>query len=169
MHRSFTSYWRPGHRSTLVYAGVLTTVYWAFRLSAGPLALMAVGWSGEWIPVVAAQLLLVSFVLPFVPTPGGGGVRELGLAALLSGYVPEGQLLSGLIVYTGLSHWLPLIASAFFAGHELWRETFRGGEREGADWEGHTETPVRSPARRRTPRFYNGEGRCWDEQRPSRL
>jgi glycosyltransferase 2 family protein len=151
MHRSFTSYWRPGHRSTLVYAGVLTTVYWAFRLSAGPLALMAVGWSGEWIPVVAAQLLLVSFVLPFVPTPGGGGVRELGLAALLSGYVPEGQLLSGLIVYTGLSHWLPLIASAFFAGHELWRETFRGGEREGADWEGHTETPVRSPARRRTP------------------
>ena len=151
VRRSFASYWRPGQRATLIYAVALTTVYWAFRLSAGPLALMAVGWSGYWIPVVVAQLLLVSFVLPLVPTPGGGGVRELGLAALLLGYVPEGKLLSGLIVYTGLTHWLPLITSAFFAGHELWRGIFRGGARKAADWEGHAETPVPSPARRRTP------------------
>jgi uncharacterized protein (TIRG00374 family) len=121
MHRSFASYRRPGHRATLLYAIALTTVYWAFRLSAGPLALMTVGWSGDWLPVLVAQLLLVSLVLPFAPTPGGSGARELGLVALLSGYVPEGQLLSALIVYTALSHWLPLIASAFFAGHELWR------------------------------------------------
>jgi uncharacterized protein (TIRG00374 family) len=141
MHRSFASYWRPGHRATLVYAVALTVVYWALRLSAGPLALMAVGWSGDWLPVVVAHLLLVSFVLPFAPTPGGGGARELGLAALLSGYVPEGQLLSGLIVHTALSHWLPLIAGSFFAGHELWRGTFRrGGSYAG--------TPI--PARRRT-------------------
>ena len=132
--RSFDSYWRPGQRATLVYAIALTTVYWVFRLTAGPLALMAVGWSGYWIPVVAAQLLLVSFVLPLVPTPGGGGVRELGMATLLSGHVPEGQLLGGLLVYTALSHWLPLIASAFFAGYELWRGIFRA------------ETPIASPA-----------------------
>ncbi len=125
MRRSYASYWRPGHRATLLYAVALTTVYWALRLSAGPLALMAVGWSGGWIPVVVAQLLLVSFVLPFAPTPGGGGARELGLAVLLSGYVPEGQLLSGLIVHTALSHWLPLAAGAFFAGHQLWRGIFR--------------------------------------------
>jgi uncharacterized protein (TIRG00374 family) len=151
VRRSFASYWHPGHRGTLVYAIALTTVYWALRLSAGPLALMAVGWSAEWIPVVVAQLLLVSFVLPLVPTPGGGGVRELGLAALLSGYVPEGQLLSGLIVYTGLSHWLPLIASAFFAGHELWRGVFHGGGRKATDWDGPAGTPVPSPVRPRTP------------------
>jgi uncharacterized protein (TIRG00374 family) len=150
MHRNFTSYWRPGHRATLVYAVGLTVVYWALRLCAGPLALMVVGWSGDWIPVVVAQLLLVSFILPLVPTPGGGGVRELGLAALLSSYVPEGQLLSGLIVYTALSHWLPLIASAFFAGHELWRGVFRGGGRKAAVREGHAETPIPSPTRRRT-------------------
>ena len=137
--RSFASYWRPGHRATLVYAVALTTVYWALRLTAGPLALMAVGWSGDWIPVLAAQLLLVSFVLPLVPTPGGGGVRELGLATLLSGHVPEGQLLGGLIVYAALSHWLPLIASAFFAGHELWRGMFRAGR------------PIAPPSRRRAP------------------
>jgi glycosyltransferase 2 family protein len=150
VRRSFTSYSHLGHRAILVYATALTIVYWAFHLSAGPLALMAVGWSGDWIPVVVAQLLLVSFVLPLVPTPGGSGVREVGLAALLSSYVPEGKLLSGLIVYTGLSHWLPLIASAFFAGHELWRGVFRGGGRKAADREGHAATRVPSPTRRRT-------------------
>src|SRR5829696_6101386 len=150
MHRSFASYWRPGHRATLLYAIALTTVYWVLRLSAGPLALMAVGWSGDWIPVVVAHLLLVSFVLPFAPTPGGSGARELGLAALLSGYVPEGQLLSGLIVHTALSHWLPLIASAFFAGHELWRRIFhRGGGRNATDREGYAQTPAPSLARHR--------------------
>jgi hypothetical protein len=41
--------------------------------------------------------------------------------------VPEEQLLSGLIFYTALSHWLPLIASAFFAAHEFSRGVFGGG------------------------------------------
>ena len=128
--RSFASYWRPGHRATLAYAVALAVVYWGFRLSAGPLALMAVGWSGDWLPVVGAQLLLASFVLPFVPTPGGGGARELGLAALLSGYVPGGQLLSGIVVHTAVTHWLPLIAGAFFAGQELRRRNVLSGNQE---------------------------------------
>jgi uncharacterized protein (TIRG00374 family) len=131
VHRSFTSYWRPGHRATLFYAVGLTVVYWALRLSAGPLALMAAGWSGDWLPVVVAQLLLVSFVLPFAPTPGGSGARELGWVALLSGHVPEGQLLSGLSIYTALSHWLPLIVGAFFAGRQLWQWLARHGEAKG--------------------------------------
>jgi glycosyltransferase 2 family protein len=144
MHRSFASYWRPGHRATLLYAVALTTVYWVLRLSVGPMALMAVGWSGDWLPIVAAQLLLASFILPFTPTPGGGGVRELGLAALLSGYVPEGQLLSGLVVYTALSHWLPLIASASFAGHELRRGLFRRKVGKVVGREGHAEATAQA-------------------------
>jgi glycosyltransferase 2 family protein len=136
MHRSFASYWRRGHRATLVWALALTVAYWALRLCAGPLALMAVGWSGDWVPVVVAQLLLVSFVLPLAPTPGGSGARELGLGVLLSTHVPEGQLLSGLIVYSGLTHWLPVTVAAFFAGHELWRGAFRPRPRKAAGWEG---------------------------------
>jgi uncharacterized protein (TIRG00374 family) len=118
MHRSFASYWRRGHRTTLVWAVALAVLYWALRLCAGPLALMAVGWSGDWGPVVVAQLFLVSFVLPLVPTPGGSGARELGLAVLLSPHVPQEHLLSGIIVYTGLTHWMPVIVAAFFAGHQ---------------------------------------------------
>jgi glycosyltransferase 2 family protein len=147
VRRSFASYWRLGQRATLVYALALTTAYWVFRLTAGPLAFTAVGWSGDWIPVIVAQLLLVSFVLPLVPTPGGGGVRELGMMALLSGHMLEGQLLSGLVVYSVISHWLPLMVAAFFAGHELWRGIISGGGWKAARRRGHAETPAPSPAR----------------------
>ena len=127
MRGSFATYSRPGHRTTLLYALALAIVYWALRLCVAPLAFMAAGWSGEWLPVVVAQVLLASFVLPFAPTPGGGGARELGLAVLLSGYVAQGQLLSGLVFHTALSHWLPLVVSAFFIGHELRRRGVPSG------------------------------------------
>jgi len=121
MRRSLALFWRRGYRATLIYSGALTIVYWAFRLSLGPLALTAAGWSGDWIPVVVAQLLLFSLVLPLVPTPGGSGAREFGFAALLTAYVPEEQLLSGTIVYAGLAYCLPVIVGAFFAGRQLWQ------------------------------------------------
>ena len=123
MQRSLALLRHPGYRATLIYGGALTIVYWAFRLSLGPLALMAAGWSGDWLPVFVAQLLLFSLVLPLAPTPGGSGVRELGFAALMTAYVPEGQLLSGTIVYTGLTHYLPVIVGAFFFGRQLWKES----------------------------------------------
>jgi uncharacterized protein (TIRG00374 family) len=151
MRGSFASYWRPGCRATLIYAVALTVAYWALRLCAGPLALMAVGWSGDWIPVVVAQLLLVSFILPLAPTPGGSGARELGLGVLLSTHVPEGQLLSGLIVYSGLTHWLPVTVAAFFVGHELWRGSYRGGGGKATDREDLAGTPAPASARPRTP------------------
>jgi uncharacterized protein (TIRG00374 family) len=125
VRRSVASYRRRGHREILACAVALTVVYWALRLSCGPLALMAVGWSGDWAPVVLAQLLLASVILPLAPTPGGSGARELGLAALLSSHVPEGQLLSGIVVYTILTYYLPVSAGALLAGRQLWQEIFR--------------------------------------------
>jgi glycosyltransferase 2 family protein len=151
VRRGIDSYWRRGDRTTVAYAAALTIVYWAFRLSCGPLALMAVGWSGDWIPVILAQLLLASLILPLAPTPGGSGARELGLAALLSAHVPEGQLLSGIVVYTGLTYYLPVVVGASFAGRQLWREVFRRGEgRKAALRRGHPATSTPAPAHRRT-------------------
>ena len=148
---NFASYWGRGHRTTLVYAVALTILYWAFRLSSGPLALMAVGWSGGWTSVIVAQLLLASLILPLAPTPGGSGARELGLAALLSAHVPEAQLSSGIVVYTGLTYCLPLAVGALFAGRQLWREIFlRGKTWKVADQRGPGEAPTPAPARRRT-------------------
>ena len=155
VRRSVASYWRRGHREILVCAVALTVVYWAFRLSCGPLALMAVGWSGDWAPVVLAQLLLASVIVPLSPTPGGSGARELGLAALLSPHVPEGQLLSGIVVYTSLTYYLPVAVGALFAGGQLWRGILRRdvtSRREPGTWR-HDET---SPGRDRVLR----EGRA---------
>ena len=151
MRRSVVSY--RGHRESLAYAAALTIVYWAFRLCCGPLALMAVGWSGGWTPVIVAQLLLASFVLPLAPTPGGSGARELGLAALLSAHVPEGQLLSGIVVYSGLTYYLPVVVGALFAGRQLWLQVFpfKGG-RPHIGERGLRRRPTVVPAR-----SYNGD------------
>jgi uncharacterized protein (TIRG00374 family) len=141
VRKSIDSYWRQGYRTTVAYVVALTVVYWAFRLSSGPLALMAVGWSGDWVPVILAQLLLASVILPLAPTPGGSGARELGLAALLSAHVPEEHLLSGIVVYTGLTYYLPVVVGASFAGRQLWREIFHRGEgRKAAHRRGRPET-----------------------------
>jgi uncharacterized protein (TIRG00374 family) len=141
VRKSIDSYWRQGYRTTVAYAVALTVVYWAFRLSSGPLALMAVGWSGDWVPVILAQLLLASVILPLAPTPGGSGARELGLAALLPAHVPEEHLLSGIVVYTGLTYYLPVVVGASFAGRQLWREIFHRGEgRKAAHRRGRPET-----------------------------
>lgn len=119
MLRSLDFYRRREQRATLVRAVVLTPVYWVFRLSCAPLALMAVGWSGEWMPVIMAQVLLNGVILPFVPTPGGSGTRELVFVSLLSAHIPDGQLLGGLVLYTGLTYALPAIVGAFFFGEKL--------------------------------------------------
>jgi uncharacterized protein (TIRG00374 family) len=146
VRRSVASYWRRGHREILVFAVALTVVYWAFRLSCGPLALMAVGWSGDLAPVVLAQLLLASVIVPLSPTPGGSGARELGLAALLSPHVPEGQLLSGIVIYTGLTYYLPVAVGALFAGGQLWRGILRRdvtSRREPGTWRHDEASPGR--------------------------
>jgi uncharacterized protein (TIRG00374 family) len=150
VRRSVASY--QGHRKSLAYAAALTIVYWAFRLCCGPLALMAVGWSGGWTPVIVAQLLLASFVLPLAPTPGGSGARELGLAALLSAHVPEGQLLSGIVVYSGLTYYLPVVVGALFAGSQLWLRRFSLKGRPHIGERGSRRRPTVVPAR-----SYNGD------------
>ncbi len=168
MHKSLALFWLRGHRATLIYGGALTVVYWAFRLSLGPLALMAAGWSGDWIPVVVAQLLLFSLVLPIAPTPGGSGAREFGFAALLTAYVPEEQLLSGTIIYTGLAHYLPVIIGAFYAGRELWQgpTAMAGNTHEAME----SLCPRRECPDPRTvsARSYNVTQRRQDDARPQR-
>jgi uncharacterized protein (TIRG00374 family) len=121
MRRSFTLLWHREHRTTIAYSTALMLIYWAFRLSFGPLSLMAAGWSGDWVPVVLAQLFLSSFILPLAPTPGGSGATELSFVALLSAYATQSQLLSGVIIYSGLTHYLPTVVGAFFTGRQLWQ------------------------------------------------
>ena len=125
---SFLLLLRRGHRKILLCSALLMILYWGVRLSFGPLALMAGGWSGNWEPVVVAQLLLSSFVLPLAPTPGGSGAMELGFASLLTVHVARENLSSGVVIYAGLTHYLPVIVGAFFVGRHLLREMERRRE-----------------------------------------
>lgn len=128
MRATFALFLRPGHRPLLIYGAVLMLLYWAVRLSFGPLALMAAGYTGDWVPVVVAQLLLVTFVLPLAPTPGGSGAAELGFAALVGAHASEAVLLSGVIIYAGLTHYLPTMVGGLLTGRLLWRAPGRLNE-----------------------------------------
>lgn len=128
MRGTFALFLRPGYRPILVYGAVLMLLYWALRLSFGPLALMAAGYTGDWVPVVVAQLLLVTFVLPLAPTPGGSGAAELGFTALVGAHASEVVLLSGVIIYAGLTHYLPTMVGGLLTGRQLWRSPDRRGE-----------------------------------------
>lgn len=121
MRATFALFLRPGHRLLLAYGAVLMLIYWAVRLSFGPLALMAAGYTGDWVPVVVAQLLLVTFVLPLAPTPGGSGAAELGFTALVGAHAPEAVLLSGVVIYAGLTHYLPTMIGGLLTSRQLWR------------------------------------------------
>lgn len=111
--------WREQPRVLAISAAIMV-VYWGVRLSVGPLALMAAGWDGSWAPVFVAQMVLVSFVLPLAPTPGGSGAAELSFAALVSPFVAGGGvLLSGVLIWRVLTHFLQLVLGAYFTGRQL--------------------------------------------------
>jgi uncharacterized protein (TIRG00374 family) len=119
LREGFGTLWRREPRAVLL-CGALQFVYWGLFISIGPLALMAGGWSGEWVPVLAALLVLYT-ILPFSPTPGGSGAAELGFAALVSPHVPAGALLGGVLIWRALTYYLPLVVGAFFLGRHIGR------------------------------------------------
>ncbi|WP_273845659.1 lysylphosphatidylglycerol synthase transmembrane domain-containing protein [Rubrobacter calidifluminis] len=115
LREGFALVWKQGPR-VIALCVLLMAVYWALRLAIGPLALMAAGWEGNWLPVIVAQMIITSFVIPLTPTPGGSGGAELSFAALISPLVQPAMLLSGVLIWRGLTYFLLLLAGAFFVG-----------------------------------------------------
>lgn len=116
VREGFARIWRQGIRVIAVCAALMI-FYWALRLSIGPLALMSAGWSGNWMPVIVAQMILTSFIVPLVPTPGGSGGAELSFAALVAPFVRPTELLSGVLIWRILTYFLLVAVGAFFAVH----------------------------------------------------
>lgn len=114
LREGFARVWRQGI-GVIAVCAALMIFYWALRLSIGPLALMAAGWSGNWLPVIVAQMILTSFIVPLVPTPGGSGGAELSFAALVAPFVRPGELLSGILIWRVLTYFLLVAVGAFFA------------------------------------------------------
>jgi len=116
LRSGFMEIWRKEPGAIFVCTG-LHIVYWLSYTAIGALALMASGWNGNPLEAMAAQFV-VYLLLPLSPTPGGSGAAELGFAALVSSG-SGGSLLAGIMIWRGLSYYLPLVVGAFFVGRDI--------------------------------------------------
>ena len=85
-HKSFNLLLKHPVEILLIF--LYTAVYWLLYFSIAPLLLLAMGIQLNFALVMVIQILIF-FVLPFLPTPGGSGAAELGFASLFSFFVPE--------------------------------------------------------------------------------
>lgn len=106
------------HPKEMFLAFLYTAIYWFLFFLIAPLLLLAMGIELDFVLVIIIQVLIF-FVLPFLPTPGGSGAAELGFASLFSFFVPE-HLLG---IYVGgwrlLTFYVNIIIGAFFSLIEL--------------------------------------------------
>lgn len=71
-------------------AGVtaLTVLFWLTGFLAVPLALVGLGYGSYFWKAVVAQLV-IQILMPFVPTPGGSGLGEVGFLYVYSRVLPD--------------------------------------------------------------------------------
>ncbi len=75
------------HPKKIFIAFLCTFLYWLFYFSVAPLLLLALEIQLDFFLVMAIQVLIF-FLLPYLPTPGGSGAAELGFVSLFSFFVP---------------------------------------------------------------------------------
>ncbi|HKK83081.1 MAG TPA: lysylphosphatidylglycerol synthase transmembrane domain-containing protein [Atribacterota bacterium] len=80
-----------GHPTEMFLMFLYTALYWFLYFLIAPLLLLAMGIQLDYALIMIIQVLIF-FVLPFLPTPGGSGAAELGFASLFSFFVPENLL-----------------------------------------------------------------------------
>jgi len=76
------------HPKEISLAFFYTALYWLLYFSIAPLLLLAMEINLDYVLVMVIQILIF-FILPFLPTPGGSGAAELGFVSLFSFFVPS--------------------------------------------------------------------------------
>ena len=85
-NKSFTLLLQKPLEMFLIF--LYTALYWFLYFSIAPLLLFAMEIQLEYVLVMIIQVLIF-FVLPLLPTPGGSGAAEVGFVSLFSFFVPE--------------------------------------------------------------------------------
>ncbi len=115
-HKSFNLLLKHPIEIFLIF--LYTAVYWFLYFFIAPLLLVAMGIQLNYALVMVIQVLIF-FVLPFLPTPGGSGAAELGFVSLFSFFVPE-HLLG---IYVGgwrlFTFYINILIGALFSLSEL--------------------------------------------------
>lgn len=117
MHDSLVAYFRgTGWLATGV--GILTSGFaHANRLLAGYVAMRAIGLQAHFVDVLVVQVV-ISFLVYFMPTPGGAGAAEALSAALMSVYVPNALLPA----YTIIWRFTASYATVIFGSYVFYRQ-----------------------------------------------
>ncbi|MDD3031447.1 MAG: lysylphosphatidylglycerol synthase transmembrane domain-containing protein [Candidatus Caldatribacteriota bacterium] len=77
-----------GHPKEMILSILYTVIYWLLFFLIAPILLLAMGIELDFVLVIVIQVLIF-FVIPFLPTPGGSGAAEVGFVSLFSFFVPE--------------------------------------------------------------------------------
>jgi len=72
----------------ILLATFYTTIFWGLFFTIAPLILWGINVKFNLVHVLMLQVIFY-FILPYLPTPGGSGVAEFGLASLFSFFVPN--------------------------------------------------------------------------------
>ena len=75
-------------RSRLLAVALLTCLYWFTGFLAVPVAVVGLGYGSYFWRAVVAQLV-VHILMPFVPTPGGSGIGEIGFLYIYKSALPD--------------------------------------------------------------------------------
>ena len=93
----------------------LQIVYWVAMLSLVPLILLALGWRGDFKPLIVGQAVL-QVLMPLSPLPGGAGVAELGYLGIIGRTVPRDLTVASLVIWRAYTWVLPMALGGFVLG-----------------------------------------------------
>jgi len=104
-------------KAALLAVVLLTLLYWLTGFLAVPVALVGLGYGSYFWKAILAQLV-VQILMPFIPTPGGSGVGEVGFLFVYNSILPEPGI-AGLLtlIWRFIDFYLGLLAggAAFIA------------------------------------------------------
>ena len=96
------------NQSSLIWTGVFTIIYWLLFFSIAPVILLGLGVEPSFWQAFVVQTVFY-LILPYIPTPGGSGLAEIGFAALFSSFVPGGVVGLLVLVWRFMTFYVVLI------------------------------------------------------------
>jgi hypothetical protein len=106
------------HRSTLVLSPVITVLLYLNKFILAYVIMLGLGVEGSFVQVLAIQAIIL-FILYFSPSPGGSGIAEISIAALMSFLMPEGVLGVFALLQRFFLLYVPATIGAIFIVREL--------------------------------------------------
>ena len=108
----------------MLQAFAVTSLYYFGKLNLAYLIMLGMGVEVSYLTAMAV-LALLRFVLYFSPTPGGSGVGEISIAALMSIIMPDYMLPVYAILYRAFHLYLPAAFGAWVVFAELRSSTVK--------------------------------------------